>query len=109
MPATQPTALSASEAALVAAGAGTWRVDGPLTFDSVPGLRPRGLTLLEAAEGALLFDLQGVASADSAGLALLIDWLAEARSKGRSLRYVGVPETLQALAGLSEVGALISP
>jgi phospholipid transport system transporter-binding protein len=101
--------MSGHDAALVAAGPGTFRLDGPLTFDSVPALRPLGLALLGTAGGALTIDLQGVPQADSAGLALLIDWLAMARSQGARLHYVGVPETLHALAELSEVGALISP
>ena len=94
--------------AFVAAGAGTWRLDGPLTFDSVPALRPSGIGLLAQGGDALTIDLQGVLAADSAGLALLIDWLAIARVKGCTLRYVKVPEALRALAALSEVEALIS-
>ncbi len=95
-------------ATFVAAGADTWRLDGPLTFDSVPALRPSGLGLLAPGGGALTIDLRGVAAADSAGLALLIDWLAIARARGRTLRYVEVPEALRSLAALSEVEALIS-
>jgi phospholipid transport system transporter-binding protein len=92
----------------VAAGPGAWRLQGPLTFDSVPELRPRGLQLLGPGGGALTIDLQGVPVADSAGLALLIDWLAMARAQGTALHYVAVPGTLHALAELSEVGALIN-
>jgi phospholipid transport system transporter-binding protein len=99
---------AAAGTAFVATGPGAWRLEGPLTFDSVPALRPLGLQLLGPTDVALSFDLQGVPAADSAGLALLIDWLATARALGRSLRYVGVPETLRALAELSEVGALIN-
>jgi ABC-type transporter Mla MlaB component len=46
---------------------------------------------------------------DSAGLALLIDWLAEARSRQRTLRYLKVPEALSQLAKLSDVEELITP
>jgi phospholipid transport system transporter-binding protein len=95
-------------ASFIAEGPGQYRLDGPLTFDSVPALRPLGLALLGTAGGALIMDLQGVPAADSAGLALLIDWLAVARSRSGSLHYIGVPAALQALAALSEVGALIS-
>jgi len=101
-----PPLVAAS--AFVAAGTGTWRLNGPLTFDSVPGLRPSGLALLVRG-AAVTIDLQGVPAADSAGLALLIDWLAVARAQGCTLRYVGLPEALRALAALSEVEALISP
>ena len=97
----------ASAAAFVNAGPGAYRLSGPLTFDSVPALRPLGLALLGT--GATVgIDLSGVGAADSAGLALLVDWLAVARARGTTLRYSDVPETLSALATLSEVGALIS-
>jgi phospholipid transport system transporter-binding protein len=99
---------AATAAAFVGAGPGSFRLQGPLTFDSVPALRPLGLQLLGEAGAGLVIDLQGVPIADSAGLALLIDWLAMARAHGSTLRYVGVPETLLALAELSEVGALIN-
>jgi phospholipid transport system transporter-binding protein len=95
-------------AEFIAAGPGAWRLHGPLTFDSVPALRPLGLRLLGPGGGALTIDLQGVPAADSAGLALLIDWLAMARAQQTTLRYVAVPSTLHALAELSEVGALIN-
>jgi phospholipid transport system transporter-binding protein len=101
-----PPSVAAS--VFVDAGAGTWRLNGPLTFGSVPALRPSGLALLSRG-AAVTIDLQGVPAADSAGLALLIDWLAVARAQGCTLRYVGLPDALRALAALSEVEALISP
>jgi phospholipid transport system transporter-binding protein len=99
---------SGAAGAFVATGAGTWRLNGSLSFDSVPALRPSGLALLVRG-AAVTIDLQGVPAADSAGLALLIDWLAVARAQGCTLRYVGLPAALRALAALSEVEALISP
>ena len=55
----------------------------------------------------LSIDLAGVAAVDSAGLALLIDWLAAARSRWSSLQLPrDLPGGAQALADLSEVGAL---
>jgi phospholipid transport system transporter-binding protein len=97
---------AANAAAFVSAGPGAYLLEGPLNFDTVPALRPLGLALLGTG-AAVSMDLSGVAAADSAGLALLIDWLAEARVRGTALRYSAVPETLRALATLSEVGALI--
>jgi phospholipid transport system transporter-binding protein len=108
VPANAAAVPTATPAGFVAAGSGSYRLEGPLTFDSAPALRPLGLQLLGAAGTALVIDLQGVPAADSAGLALLIDWLAMARAQGSTLHYVGVPETLRALAALSEVGPLIN-
>lgn len=98
-----------AEAAFVAAAEGAFRLRAPLTFATVPVLRQPGLDRIAAAAGDIEFDLQGVPVADSAGLALLVDWLADARSRQRTLRYAQVPAALSALARLSDVEALIVP
>jgi phospholipid transport system transporter-binding protein len=95
--------------AFVSSSAGVYRLEAPLTFATAPLLRQPGLERIEAASDAVEFDLQHVPASDSAGLALLIDWLAEARARQRTLRYVQVPEALRALARLSEVESLIAP
>jgi phospholipid transport system transporter-binding protein len=88
---------------------GTYRLEDALTFATVPMLRQPGLNLIAAAAGDVQFDLECVPLTDSAGLALLIDWLAEARARQRTLRYLRVPEALSELAKLSDVEALIEP
>jgi phospholipid transport system transporter-binding protein len=89
--------------------AGSYRLEDALTFATVPMLRQPGLDLIAAASGDVEFDLECVPLTDSAGLALLIDWLAEARARQRTLRYLKVPEALRALAELSDVEPLIAP
>jgi phospholipid transport system transporter-binding protein len=96
------------EAAFVLVSSGVYRLEASLTFATVPALHQPGLTRIAAADGDLQFDLQQVAAADSAGLALLIDWLAEAKARHRTLRYGQPPEALRALARLSDVESLIS-
>jgi len=88
---------------------GVYRLEDALTFATVPILRQPGVDLIAAAPGDVQFDLECVPLTDSAGLALLIDWLAEARSRQRTLRYVKVPEALSELAKLSDVEELIAP
>ena len=56
---------------------------------------------------ATVIDLAGVTASDSAGLALLIEWLSVARASRRSLNYENVPLQLQQLARLSEVEELL--
>jgi phospholipid transport system transporter-binding protein len=89
---------------------GVFRLEAPLTFASVAGLRDRGIELIHAATRAqgLILDLHAVPAVDSAGLALLIDWLAEARAASRPLKYQQPPQTLVALARLSDVEKLIA-
>jgi len=96
------------EAAFVAVSDGVFRLQASLTFATVPALHRPGLARIDAARTELQFDLQQVGVTDSAGLALLVDWLAEARARQRVLRYVQPPEALMALARLSDVEALLS-
>ncbi len=96
------------EAAFVAVQNGVFRLEAPLTFATVPLLRAPGVQRIAAASGALQFNLERVVTLDSAGLALLIDWLAEARRRQRTLRYGQPPEALLQLAQLSEVESLIA-
>lgn len=91
----------------MAEGAGVFRLEASLTFATVPVLHGPGVAHIEAAGADLQFDLQRVDVIDSAGLALLIDWLAIARAKQRRLRYARPPAALLALAHLSEVEGLI--
>jgi len=82
---------------------------GPLTFASARGARQLGFAAIEqtAAESALEIDCQGVTACDSAGLAVMLDWLAAARTRGRTLRFAHVPQGLATLARISEVSELI--
>jgi ABC-type transporter Mla MlaB component len=93
--------------AFVAVSAGVYRLQTPLTFASVASLRRDGVKLIQHAQ-SLTFELQAVPAVDSAGLALLIYWLAAAKSRSCALRYVGPSETLISLARLSDVEKLIA-
>ncbi|HET7756694.1 MAG TPA: STAS domain-containing protein [Steroidobacteraceae bacterium] len=93
---------------LVAAGAGRLAAQGPLTFASARRARELGRRALqEGTAQGLLIDCGAVSSADSAGLAVLIDWLALARAAGRPLRFTSLPPGLTALGRISEVEELL--
>ncbi len=52
-------------------------------------------------------DCSGITASDSAGLTVLLDWLARAKHNGQSLRYVNLPAGLLAIAKISEVDGLL--
>jgi len=93
--------------ALVALPAGGYAITVPLTFATVSAVREFALPLIEQASASLSFDLLQVQRVDSAGLALLIDWLALARARNCRLSYREPSEALLALARLSDVEQLI--
>lgn len=79
-------------------------VSGALTFETVPALYQSTLAWF-AGEGEFVIDLARVTRADSAGLALLIEWLRRARAANRPLRFTGMPpqvETLIRVNGLQD-------
>ncbi len=95
-----------TEARLEAVSPGHYRLMGELNFDSVPVLAERGGELFRDS-GEVWVSLEGVARADSAGLALLVDWLREARRRERRISFTGVPSQLLALARVSGVDELL--
>ena len=94
-------------AALETTEDGLVRVVGSLCFSTVNALLPGGSDLIRGGQAAVI-DLTGVTDSDSAGLALLIEWLSVAHEAGRALRYDNVPSQLHQLARLSEVEELIA-
>lgn len=70
------------------------RIEQALTFATVPTL-----VALPAPTGAggVRVDLGGVSAADSAGLALLVQWVKDAHAGGRDLRFRNVPQRLRDL------------
>jgi len=93
------------EAGFIDRGNGSWMLEGELDFQTVPDVLDRSAPVM-AGEGAIQVDLQGVTRADSAGLALLLEWLRKSKRAGRSITFVNVPGQLLSIAricGLEEI------
>lgn len=71
-------------------------VSGALTFETVPGLYQSSSGWF-AGVGDLTIDLAQVERADSAGLALLIEWLRQARAANCKLHFANIPAPVQTL------------
>jgi len=95
---------------IAATAPGRYSVRGPLTFATARRACEAGIRAFSAAPaGALEVDLSAVGASDSAGLAVLIEWLAWARRRGRELHFAQLPETVRAIARISEVEGLLEP
>ena len=72
-------------------------------------------SILEAIETAfancesVVVDLAGVTQADSAGLAVLLEWVTWAHHAGREIRFQAMPKSIRAIARISEVVGLLEP
>ena len=96
-------ALTVAESA-----AGHFAARGALTFATARSALAAGIAAFASSrEQTLEVDLSGVDASDSAGLAVLIEWLAWARRSGRILRFGAVPGGLRTIARISELEALL--
>lgn len=101
-------AKNAVAAELRAMENGRFRVEGELTFASVPKMLKISTGLFQG-QARIRLDLSGVRRADSAGLALLIDWRAQAGREKRSLDFDAIPEQIRAMARVNGVESMLAP
>ena len=88
-------------------GGGRFAVRGDLTFESATAILSQGTQLFADYE-RIRVDMSDVREADSAGLALLLEWVSWARHLDREIAYENIPQQIMAIARISEVTDLIS-
>jgi phospholipid transport system transporter-binding protein len=79
---------------------GVFKLTGDLTFASI-NKKTVGLCDFTKIHGTIIMDFSAVNHADSAGLALLIEWLKLAQASQRTLQFNHIPPQLLTLAQLS--------
>lgn len=85
---------------------GTLRVSGAITYANA-GRALAHSPQAPRAGSPLAIDLSALENADSATLAVLIAWSAQARRRGAALRYLRAPQGLLNLARLCGVDTLL--
>jgi phospholipid transport system transporter-binding protein len=76
-----------------------------LTFQSAGVALEQGYSAIDA--GETVFDLGGVKTADSAGLAVMLAWQRRALGHGQRLKYINVPKNVHSLARVYGVDTLL--
>jgi phospholipid transport system transporter-binding protein len=100
-PGTAPSACS-----LESVEPGRYALAGDLGIESAPAILARGESEFRG-QARVEVDLSGVTDADSAGLAVLIEWTRGARLAGRDLVFHSVPARLAAIAHIGGVRELL--
>lgn len=77
-----------------------FRVSGELSFDTVPEVLERSRDLFGRAE-RIDIDLSGVERSDSAGLALLVEWMREAERLHKPIQFLNIPPQMMAMVRVS--------
>lgn len=98
-PSAQPAPGSVEFEAL---GGGRFLVRGELGFATVRDALEQSKSLF-AEHSIIELDLAGVTRADSAGLALLLEWVNWARNSVREITYRNIPAQVRSIAEISEV------
>lgn len=107
MSATSAAVPSAALPGLQADGSGRIGVAGPVTFATAGELLMASQGLFTGHK-AITVDLAGVTSVDSAGLALLLEWLRRANAEGYSVNFASIPDKLVSIAKLSGVDEMLT-
>lgn len=87
-------------------GDGCFTLTGEMTFDTAERILRDSEEPFEA-HSQLEIDLSGVTQSDSAGLALLLEWVTWANHTVREIRFIGMPERVRAIAKTTEVEKLL--
>ena len=92
---------------------GSISVSGELNHQTVPSLLKQSGELLFRGDGNpggdIAIDLSAVSRADSAGVALLIEWLRQAKRNNKTIRFSNMPEQMHEIATVSGVDKLLAP
>lgn len=88
-------------------GDGCFALSGEMTFDTAEKILRESEDPFEQ-HSQLEIDLSGVTDSDSAGLALLLEWVTWANHTVREIRFTGMPERILAIAKTTEVDALLT-
>lgn len=95
-----------SQFALEDKGEGRFLLSGDMTFRTAGKILRASEELFEQ-HTRIEVDLSGVSKTDSAGLALLLEWITWANHTVREIRFVGMPERIDAIAKTTEVDHLL--
>ena len=91
-----------SEFILENRGGGKFALSGRMTFDTAGQILNDSEVMFEE-HTRIEVDLFEVSDTDSAGLALLLEWITWANHTVREIRFVGTPEKIDAIAKTTEV------
>lgn len=88
---------------------GLWAIRGELSHRTVPAVLADGERLWANGARRAVLDLGEVSRIDSAAVALLLEWLRQARAHGVELEVRRLPPGMRSIASLCGVAELLPP
>lgn len=92
---------------LVDKGGGKFSLNGRMTFGTADQILRESEHLFEE-HTRIEVSLAGVTDTDSAGLALLLEWITWANHTVREITFTDVPDKINAIAKVTEVDSLLT-
>lgn len=92
---------------LVDHGEGRYQLSGEMSFLTAQKILRASESLFED-QSNIEVDLAGVKNTDSAGLALLLEWISVARQSGANIQFESIPEKVQAIAQTARVDQFLN-
>jgi phospholipid transport system transporter-binding protein len=101
--------LSEFDPQVTIASSGHISVGSALTFETARRVCEAGVEcFVRDGSPTIEVDCSAVPNADSAGLAVLIEWRRWAHQQGRHLKFMNLPGQISAIAHLSEVSEVLA-
>lgn len=88
-------------------GEGCYVLSGALSFATVSQTYTQASTIFADNHPALTFDLHGVTHTDSAGLALMMEWMRTARYQDKQIHFKNIPAQMLSIARLSGLDTIL--
>jgi phospholipid transport system transporter-binding protein len=82
------------------------RLSGELNFSTVSGLEEQSKKLFKE-NNSIILDLKEVKRADSAGVALLVEWVRQAESHHCKVNFTNIPEQMLSIARVSALDTIL--
>jgi phospholipid transport system transporter-binding protein len=92
---------------ITATAPGRLEARGAMSYESAAHALQAGLALIPR-DAECTIDLSQVTEADSAGLAVLVEWLATARVRHTTIHYQAIPAQILAVARISDLDELLT-
>ncbi len=101
-----PKRKSVADYKFQALGENRFELSGELNFTSVPELLEQAAGLMSDGQAATI-DLAKVSSANSAAMALLIEWKSVAAQNNTEVAFLNIPKQIERLAEVCKVESLL--
>lgn len=83
-----------------------WRLKGKLNVETINQILAPGHAMIDAvpASAGLILDFSEVKHADSASLALMLDWMRYAKRQNKQIDFVNITEKMKQIIRVSNLG-----